>query len=221
MRASGSSPLARGLPVDGVAQGDHVGIIPARAGFTAVAGPGVLGGQDHPRSRGVYRIPVGGDPIEEGSSPLARGLPRLGHEDLRTGVDHPRSRGVYQSYAVSWTGAPGSSPLARGLRPVWVRHVGRPGIIPARAGFTPGTHTGVGPWGDHPRSRGVYSGWPIHCVSAMGIIPARAGFTGCRRARRREHEDHPRSRGVYFQRICAPVTMPGSSPLARGLPPLD
>ena len=51
----------------------------------------------------------------------------------------------------------GSSPLARGL----LHHDvdGRPdsGIIPARAGFTPGRRTIPAPSWDHPRSRGVYA----------------------------------------------------------------
>ena len=50
----GSSPLARGL-LPRIPAGERVGrIIPARAGFTHRGlGPRV-GGQDHPRSRGVY-----------------------------------------------------------------------------------------------------------------------------------------------------------------------
>ena len=50
----GSSPLARGLPRGQERAGQRVGIIPARAGFTA-APPILVGGTgDHPRSRGVY-----------------------------------------------------------------------------------------------------------------------------------------------------------------------
>ena len=49
----GSSPLARGLPVD----------------LDLVGGAG-----DHPRSRGVYVEEAGGASIADGSSPLARGL---------------------------------------------------------------------------------------------------------------------------------------------------
>ena len=114
--------------------------------------------------------------MQLGSSPLARGLPRLLLTDaLSVGIiparagftrrprgkgrrhsDHPRSRGVY-AVIVRLTGiAPGSSPLARGLRlrasasDVTLR------IIPARAGFTECVlpHPLQPP--DHPRSRGVY-----------------------------------------------------------------
>ena len=73
---AGSSPLARGLQTETEACMLLIGIIPARAGFTApraAAGPPP---KDHPRSRGVYRWWDGGGHIEYGSSPLARGLRR-------------------------------------------------------------------------------------------------------------------------------------------------
>ena len=50
----GSSPLARGLPVQCGASTRSPGIIPARAGFTASGAPTASHGGDHPRSRGVY-----------------------------------------------------------------------------------------------------------------------------------------------------------------------
>ena len=52
--ASGSSPLARGLPDDVIREGNVRGIIPARAGFTASCGGTGPAASDHPRSRGVY-----------------------------------------------------------------------------------------------------------------------------------------------------------------------
>ena len=55
---------------------------------------------------------------------------------MTTHRDHPRSRGVYwlvTQWAIqSW----GSSPLARGLLLGAPLCGARPGIIPARAGFT-------------------------------------------------------------------------------------
>ena len=172
------------------------GIIPARAGFTA----------ERPCTGRRYR-------------------------------DHPRSRGVYGVGLWMVAGRRGSSPLARGLQEVsdFVAAVG--GIIPARAGFT---RRGAGQERlrrDHPRSRGVYA--MILALNGVGkgssplarglriphtsvprgfrIIPARAGFTGRRRWCRRPPRDHPRSRGVYTSSTPAPMTSPGSSPLARGL----
>ena len=192
-----------------------------------------------------------------GSSPLARGLPGInGRQQLgariipaRAGFtrdagvvrhpreDHPRSRGVYENIS-STKGTPmGSSPLARGLRHAPAHADGRGGIIPARAGFTPGRPRRDQLREDYPRSRGVYSAMSSRMTSragssplarglhgdstpsgaSLGIIPARAGFT-MRWARvEARRSDHPRSRGVYFlfARIARPS--PGSSPLARGL----
>ena len=112
---SGSSPLARGLPIilPRIEDGDR--IIPARAGFT-VRRPGTWRNpRDHPRSRGVYFLGGVQGTQQEGSSPLARGLlamkkytlTQLGIIPARAGFtgggfegcaptqDHPRSRGVY------------------------------------------------------------------------------------------------------------------------------
>ena len=74
---TGSSPLARGLR--GRAGADRPGrrIIPARAGFTAIDVSDWSRVVDHPRSRGVYQVQEAHDRAVLGSSPLARGLPRL------------------------------------------------------------------------------------------------------------------------------------------------
>ena len=154
----GSSPLARGLPDPTVADDAVARIIPARAGFTTKVIWENVTREDHPRSRGVYRRGVERPHDLLGSSPLARGLPGVPEwaADLRgiiparagftpcalpatrTTSDHPRSRGVYPR-GLRWCAAVrGSSPLARGLRPGADRRVPARGIIPARAGFTPG-----------------------------------------------------------------------------------
>ena len=133
----------------------------------------------------------------------------------------------------------GSSPLARGLpRPAGDGAV-RPGIIPARAGFTTCARRGPGSWKDHPRSRGVYPAWSraagglrgssplarglrgLHSPHHRGrrIIPARAGFTLTCAMNAHSPRDHPRSRGVYGSAAPPVNRSPGSSPLARGLLP--
>ena len=178
--AVGSSPLARGLRRRRRTRCAGWGIIPARAGFThePLAGRDHLG--DHPRSRGVYPAACPTGTSSSGSSPLARGLlgqhrrhgggrgiipARAGFTRGGGGVDaahadHPRSRGVYR---LNRTGPPaqkGSSPLARGLRDPVPYDSATLGIIPARAGFTPGRDPGAGRGADHPRSRGVYQPKP-------------------------------------------------------------
>ena len=232
-------------------------IIPARAGFTPVALSVIKRWKDHPRSRGVYYSRVSTGRSRSGSSPLARGLRGDGERRLRglriiparagftlkgarsalTFRDHPRSRGVYsRSLVWAWLTV-GSSPLARGLRVVRLWVACGPGIIPARAGFTPRPVACTTWLGDHPRSRGVYAqradSLAMPCGSsplARGlprppkdigdfgrIIPARAGFTTSISCTGSARSDHPRSRGVYndYGIISAPDT--GSSPLARGL----
>ena len=112
------------------------------------------------------------------------------------------------------------------------------GIIPARAGFTKGYFRyGKARW-DHPRSRGVYSGFSTRSCnrsgssplarglrqddafqdSGDGIIPARAGFTTVVKSAGGMLGDHPRSRGVYPDPATSRGVRRGSSPLARGLP---
>ena len=91
--------------------------------------------EDHPRSRGVYLHKATEDFINDGSSPLARGLlalrgdagggcriipARAGFTPYEWDVevdrrDHPRSRGVYFLMGMEDSRAEGSSPLARGL----------------------------------------------------------------------------------------------------------
>ena len=71
---AGSSPLARGLQAAIHRLRDIVRIIPARAGFTEPRSTCRPAHPDHPRSRGVYQLKVGGTALPAGSSPLARGL---------------------------------------------------------------------------------------------------------------------------------------------------
>ena len=193
---TGSSPLARGLRSDSMAEYKSLGIIPARAGFTATWQRRFFRRTDHPRSRGVYPpVEVDFTPIH-GSSPLARGLRRRVPRhviDTRIiparagfttrccscwtpGKDHPRSRGVYIRARSPRVRECGSSPLARGLPDGYAVISGKARIIPARAGFT--TIIGV----------------PVNVV-----------------------RDHPRSRGVYWIGLCGTISTIGSSPLARGL----
>ena len=174
----GSSPLARGLPSRPRQQAAIRRIIPARAGFTTRHSSPSWRSPDHPRSRGVYFPDVTTIIFDEGSSPLARGLPENETEaamllriiPARAGFtastpttpsrtkDHPRSRGVYRVRTCPTRRSRGSSPLARGLPQRLEYRTSRPRIIPARAGFTRDRIEHGDGGTDHPRSRGVYSG---------------------------------------------------------------
>ena len=193
---SGSSPLARGLP-EAAGRGEvGVGIIPARAGFTAGKLRGVGGAQDHPRSRGVYTMAMWSSTPSSGSSPLARGLHDRDHQDVRgqriiparagftrwrcgrqrRRQDHPRSRGVYKAQHKPVATSGGSSPLARGLRSLKLLHQLLGGIIPARAGFTLVSLSCRSTEWDHPRSRGVYQETALVLNSIVGSSPLARGL---------------------------------------------
>ena len=161
----------------------------------------------------------------------------MNENNIGANKDHPRSRGVYPTTTCPTRLSQGSSPLARGLRYNPLSEFKRGGIIPARAGFTRRSRQLFHGAGDHPRSRGVYSGsrsYPQACrgssplargLLSLGtllikigrIIPARAGFTAPRRPSSGRSRDHPRSRGVYIAGSEIFHLVSGSSPLARGL----
>ena len=119
---------------------DHRGerIIPALAGNTITADQIACLLADHPRSRGEYRAKDVLMVIDDGSSPLSRGIlsvtgilvepgriiPALAGNTASSRAvaagsgDHPRSRGEYLGvWWICW-GRCGSSPLSRGIR-VW------------------------------------------------------------------------------------------------------
>ena len=131
----GSSPLSRGILFWSCCLRWVRGIIPALAGNTQRPGRSHGSWEDHPRSRGEYR--VGGDfsLFEEGSSPLSRGIPAGAPRSVpapgiipalagntsgapgktRCVSDHPRSRGEYLVTCFMILGLLGSSPLSRGI----------------------------------------------------------------------------------------------------------
>ena len=75
--ALGSSPLARGTQPKEPAQPAPVGLIPARAGNTAVLLLENPNARAHPRSRGEHKASQSKIFFLAGSSPLARGTPRF------------------------------------------------------------------------------------------------------------------------------------------------
>ena len=192
----GSSPLARGLRRRSLRLLGKRRIIPARAGFTLIIRPKILGVKDHPRSRGVYPLREFKRGMLNGSSPLARGLlpirptvrtvsgiipARAGFTSGCTAApsatgDHPRSRGVYTCRCATRRTRLGSSPLARGLRTRPSRRRSRIRIIPARAGFTARDGRYPARFWDHPRSRGVYGITCGPAGSARGSSPLARGL---------------------------------------------
>ena len=153
-----------------------VWIIPARAGFTYSERDSERGVADHPRTRGVY-----GENRDRwyrncGSSPHARGLPCRWCEVRFQSLDHPRTRGVYKKDYPHGFKVKGSSPHARGLPAARVAVFDRPGIIPARAGFTRCRRCGRSRCSDHPRTRGVYTREVTRSAAVCGSSPHARGL---------------------------------------------
>ena len=174
--SGGSSPLARGAPVECCAPDVAGRIIPARAGCTLRRPRRSAATRDHPRSRGVHFTASRAFSNAVGSSPLARGalatitghtpqnriIPaRAGctctkNDSWRRVADHPRSRGVHLELTDGGRRFRGSSPLARGARSGRREPRRRTRIIPARAGCTRARYPSCRAVRDHPRSRGVH-----------------------------------------------------------------
>ena len=193
----GSSPHARGTPVDIHMQTGQRGIIPACAGNTLTNGYTNADERDHPRMRGEHASAPPRGALNLGSSPHARGTPTLtactrglcgiipacaGNTSKLTSLlegykDHPRMRGEHCCFSPGISGVPGSSPHARGTQ--------------------------------------IYG---VRCAPMLGIIPACAGNTHARTCARLRAKDHPRMRGEHSGNAYGEIVHLGSSPHARGTP---
>ncbi len=195
VRASGSSPRARGAGGALVLAEGVQGIIPACAGSRSTKGTCKREIRDHPRVRGeqAWRCASQGSP--SGSSPRARGAAPSGSPGFgpigiipacagsRTcplplsGLpwDHPRVRGEQEVRSVLRAQVRGSSPRARGAgcAPRCGHRAG--GIIPACAGSRCRTaRTGPRGW-DHPRVRGEQSATTSVVGVDLGSSPRARG----------------------------------------------
>ena len=111
----GSSPHARGLRTPADAPAGSPGIIPACAGFTSTPRCHRPRRGDHPRMRGVYRLPGTARRHRRGSSPHARGLPCVSCVSLVLCGIIPACAGFTRGPEPPDGVTPGSSPHARGL----------------------------------------------------------------------------------------------------------
>ena len=173
---AGSSPLSRGIPGAPTMIVLVIRIIPALAGNTFLLRPNHPPRGDHPRSRGEYTESRSANGLQQGSSPLSRGIRRpkprqnagariipalagntpTPREHPPGRRDHPRSRGEYAPAQRGVLPSCGSSPLSRGIRRGWTKHTLKKRIIPALAGNTHNNSHTTYPPRDHPRSRGEY-----------------------------------------------------------------
>ena len=153
---TGSSPLARGAPVQSGILPVNEGLIPAGAGSTSDSDRGSVFRPAHPRWRGEhFSNPLllgwgwGSSPLARGALPLCQnscwgpGLIPAGAGSTRRGSAprsrpwaHPRWRGEHCIPGRGIGLGRGSSPLARGARPARAGTPPSSRLIPAGAGST-------------------------------------------------------------------------------------
>ena len=181
----------RGALYQCLAIGSLVGIIPARAGSTALLSCRGQTLGDHPRSCGEHSVKTSYATKSEGSSPLVRGaLGRAlgcgcvrGIIPARAGStryveafqsrcwDHPRSCGEHLVNNSFISSTIGSSPLVRGALAFRYADSRSCRIIPARAGSTPPYRTCRRLTRDHPRSCGEHHAVPVDVILCLGSSP--------------------------------------------------
>ena len=175
----GSPPLAWGIHVHSWDRIRWPGLTPARAGNTSTATRRTCLTGAHPRSRGEYIFIYSSTLQQQGSPPLARGIPdvpgrraaKLRLTPARAGNTscpyipgwsrraHPRSRGEYAYTSIATLPTKGSPPLARGIQYGLMYQLDNYGLTPARAGNTHGVEYRPFAMKAHPRSRGEY--WDV------------------------------------------------------------
>ena len=185
----------RGAPQVSANVSHSLGIIPADAGSTTVAGLFHCSGKDHPRGCGEHQAFKVKNRVSCGSSPRMRGarlhqpdMPLTGwiipadagstprawpnDEDRR---DHPRGCGEHRQQACDQINNMGSSPRMRGA-PVGTVHFPFPRrIIPADAGSTSAVHNCQFHTRDHPRGCGEHKRLPILTRRDTGSSPRMRG----------------------------------------------
>ncbi len=110
----GSSPLARGTHRSRCTASQKTRFIPARAGNTECLYSASGGTAVHPRSRGEHVSATLPRWFSGGSSPLARGTPKLGKFRVMSVRFIPARAGNTHGAAACIDQQNGSSPLARG-----------------------------------------------------------------------------------------------------------
>ena len=170
----GSSPRVRGKLATWFLLSRVLGLIPARAGKTAMGWPTAAQIWAHPRACGENLLCRVHGHVWRGSSPRVRGkrlvapaaehAPGLipacaGKPHAAEGVGgvgeaHPRVCGENAGKALYDLGATGSSPRVRGKPAGWGAARACAGLIPARAGKTPATPAPTGARRAHPRTCG-------------------------------------------------------------------
>ncbi len=196
----GSSPRARGTPVNDQRMVDVFRFIPASAGNTLRPGSNVYYLPVHPRERGEHCGPSNSIYGQVGSSPRARGTRNNGFEGAIHHRFIPASAGNTTPFACL-SFLPSVHPRERG------EHKLEP-LMP-RIDF-----------GSSPRARGTHVDYSADDTFDR-FIPASAGNTHASAYCRGASAVHPRERGEHFYLDGEGQFTGGSSPRARGTRLLD
>ena len=196
----GSSPRARGTPARLWRAGRGWRFIPASAGNTHAPRTGARRPTVHPRERGEHLLLAFFGCIAGGSS--------------------PRARGTLYANSSSALGLR-FIPASAGNTPRHRRRSCGPAVHPRERGEHPlANHTPEAFAGSSPRARGtrrVTRG----DEGRYRFIPASAGNTTRQPPLRRKSTVHPRERGEHDSGSPKANEGPGSSPRARGTPPVQ
>ncbi len=194
-QSRGLSPLTRGTQLDLSISASLHRFIPAHAGNTPLACPKTPHYPVYPRSRGEHPLLFASSIIFPGLSPLTRGTPRAGIQDIFVKGFIPAHAGNTFKFLVMVNFQP-VYPRSRGehLIPETTNETGC-GLSP----LTRGTHMDI-------RTR-----WP-----GRRFIPAHAGNTFLTGTSTWARAVYPRSRGEHYINHERDILTGGLSPLTRG-----
>ena len=235
-KSSGSSPHARGTLNNRGLQPLQRRLIPACAGNTPRASPGVSSPGAHPRMRGEHTTLYDSEALTPGSSPHARGTRLVWRCGGARGGLIPACAGNTGGGGDGCINVAGSSPHARGTLGPAGRSRTAQRLIPACAGNTVNQPLELTQFWAHPRMRGEHDASTVIDVASsgssphargtlhparhrrylVGLIPACAGNTTTRFIACRTRWAHPRMRGEHCVIVFSQVASLGSSPHARG-----
>ncbi len=172
----GSSPRMRGIPAVGRLDHPRRRFIPAHAGNSVLAMPGVRGIPVHPRACGEFALGLSDELIADGSSPRMRGIlavsgdscvvtrfipAHAGNSTLVPGTKtatavHPRACGEFDRAPIVIRSADGSSPRMRGIPHRRLQRDRHRRFIPAHAGNSASGRFRRGWRPVHPRACGEF-----------------------------------------------------------------
>ncbi len=194
-RSSGSSPRPRGTLLAIGADEPVARFIPACAGNTLLALPGILNTPVHPRVRGEHRRAPDHRRALPGSSPRARGTPG------------PAAMAATQRRFI-----PACAGNTNGAADTSTRMAVHPRV---RGEHHPAGHGGMQAGGSSPRARGTLFS-VLADIPSVRFIPACAGNTGWAGQDWDTATVHPRVRGEHSMALRISRSWRGSSPRARG-----